>query len=236
MKNVYHESLNDTFIDIAGYAMIAHLLYTGQWKDGLQEDKTVAVTFLGTVMDTFTTKLADYGLRDMTEVGLEGVASRLTDKLARLKNIIKTEGDPLRVKKTNAHGTIHPPQKSGDVGYDLEVAEGALIPPRSSKPIMIAAGVSVKIPNGYFGWITSRSSATGKGLVVFPGIIDNGYTGDLFAIVWNTSQDDIMLRQGERIAQMILLPAFTPPMKYVEELPSTDRGSSGFGSTNTLGE
>lgn len=120
----------------------------------------------------------------------------------------------------------------GDVGYDLVCQERVdAVPDRVT---YVACGVAVKLPPRTWGLIWSRSSATKRNLLVMPGIIDNGYTGPLFAAVVAIGEPQL-IEAGTRIAQLLVLPMmeFQPPVAYVDDLPETERGANGFGSTGT---
>jgi dUTP pyrophosphatase len=125
------------------------------------------------------------------------------------------------------------PKKAGDVGFDLYTVEETILPSHSSLPTDIPTGVSIKLPEGTWGLVINRSSSPRKlGIEVVPGVIDNGYTGELFACCFNRTGQDIKVEKGTRIAQFIVLPALVPTLEEVDTLPETERGSTGFGSTN----
>lgn len=124
---------------------------------------------------------------------------------------------------------IMPPAKEGDVGYNLISNHEAVIP--MNEVVNIHTGVKVKIPAGYWGMITARSSAVFKHkILVLPGVIDNGYTGELM-VACAAIEKHRIIPAGTSIAQLILFPIITPDIEIVEELPKTERGESGFGST-----
>jgi len=126
---------------------------------------------------------------------------------------------------------IRPPVMDGDVGYDLFLADDTDIPSRTAHPISIPTEISLKLPEGHWGLIVTRSSSNKKGLLVLPGIIDCGYVGPIFVLVYNQTQITIKMKKHERVAQFIILPIITPPIEIVTELPETTRGVKGFGST-----
>jgi len=149
-------------------------------------------------------------------------------------NKSETKMKKLLFQKLSSHGGILPPKKKGDCAFDLVCAEDRFIsaPSVGEKPKDIPIGVAVKIPHGYFGLIINRSSASRTvGVHVIPGIIDEGYVGPLYACVYPMGEYSVYIKKGDRVAQLILLPSFTPEMEEVESLPITERGSSGFGST-----
>jgi len=136
------------------------------------------------------------------------------------------------VKKPSEHGGISSPKKRGDVGYDLTVSEDTVIPPLPAMPVIVPAGVHIKIPEGHWCQIVGRSSAANKlGILVHTATIDEGYTGQLFACVWNLTGEPITVKKGTRLGQVVFYKICTPDMEHVHELPDTERGETGFGST-----
>lgn len=128
------------------------------------------------------------------------------------------------------------PARPGDCGIDLFNATSLplVVPPRVS--IEVPAGIRVKIPDGYCGFIRPRSSTFHRRrLFVIEGIIDSGYTGPLFTHVWNPAlngyDQPIVIEPWERLGQLIVLPVPVIDVRVVSALPATARGASGFGST-----
>ena len=121
-----------------------------------------------------------------------------------------------------------------DAGWDLYVSQTVTVPPHGFMDV--PSGVSIQLPNGYWGMLTGRSSTIRKrGLLVVQGIIDTGYTGELFSAVWNLTAEPVTLTRGERVAQLIILPNSTAQtvMVQAETLDETTRGWAGFGSSGT---
>lgn len=123
-----------------------------------------------------------------------------------------------------------------DNGYDLYNASGCTITVAPFRSIRIPAGLSVKLPEGCCGLIYPRSSTFGgRGLLVVPALIDSGYTGPLYSVVWNPNLNEsntpILVEPWERVSQLVIMPTVQPIVKVVEELPKTARGTKGFGST-----
>jgi dUTP pyrophosphatase len=110
---------------------------------------------------------------------------------------------------------------------DLELAPGerALIP----------TGVAVAIPEGHAGLVLPRSglaSREGLTLANSPGLIDSGYRGEVTCAVVNLDRErSVKISRGQRIAQLLIVPAAAMEPVWVEELPSSERGEGGFGST-----
>jgi dUTP pyrophosphatase len=114
------------------------------------------------------------------------------------------------------------------VEYDVQVYPGQFVD--------IPCGVSVQLPPWSWGMITGRSSTLRKrGLLVNQGVIDAGYRGPLFAGVWNLSDRPVLVKAGERVAQLIILENATRnvQIEQVQELEPSKRGTNGFGSTGT---
>lgn len=123
--------------------------------------------------------------------------------------------------------------KNGDVGYDLYTVRDTTVPAKGCRPVDVPTGVSVKVPNGFWGYIIGRSSTARKhGLDIVPGVIDTGYTGELFACCWNRNDEDFVIPKGTRVAQLVIKKVYTPEVFEVDELPRTERGATGFGSTD----
>ena len=120
---------------------------------------------------------------------------------------------------------------NGDAGADLFVAEAVTIDPQSF--VDVHSGIQISLPPGVWCEIVGRSSTLRKrGLLVIQGVIDNGYTGPLYAGVWNLTDQPVLVEAGERLAQLILHPLIERPfVEWFDELPTTARGSNGFGST-----
>jgi len=128
--------------------------------------------------------------------------------------------------------------KTGDAGLDLYVciAEDKLVVPAGGM-INIPTGVAVKLPWGTWASIRPRSSTFAKKkLFIMDGTIDNGYTGPLLVFVFNPNKYDVVVNKGDRLAQLVLHQLVPYRIEYVEELPKTERGDTGFGSTGGFSE
>ena len=120
-------------------------------------------------------------------------------------------------------------------GCDLTVAECALIKPKTAEKVNL--GLAFEIPEGFFGLVVPRSSLfqkTGLVLVNSVGIIDSDYRGYISANLFNTTDKEVLLCNGERIMQIIFIPYIKPPLYEVEQLSPTIRGSGGYGSTDEI--
>lgn len=120
-----------------------------------------------------------------------------------------------------------------DAGIDIRASEEASIPPlcRATVP----TGVSLEIPEGYYGRIAPRSGLAHKhGLDVLAGVVDSSYRGEVKVVLHNTDPyQSFHVSPGDRIAQLIIEKHYNMDFVEVENLASTDRGSGGFGSSGT---
>jgi len=120
----------------------------------------------------------------------------------------------------------------GDAGYDLRSADNATIPARSRHTVN--TGVSIALPAGYVALVHPRSGLAAKhGITVLnaPGTVDAGYRGQMLITLVNHSDEDFEISRGDRIAQMLFQKFESARFVHVTELPGSQRGSAGFGST-----
>ena len=121
----------------------------------------------------------------------------------------------------------------GDAGLDLAACERVELGP--GERAVVGTGLAVAIPEGYAGFVQPRSGLAdrhGISIVNSPGLIDSGYRGEIKVILINTdSSTPFVVDRGMRIAQLVVLPV--PGLELVEtdELPETERGVRGYGSS-----
>jgi len=125
-------------------------------------------------------------------------------------------------------------ETKGAAGMDLRafLAEEIAIPPLGRAKI--PTGLRVEIPEGFEGQVRPRSGLAVKfGVTVLnsPGTIDSDYRGDLDIILINLGADAFIVKNGERIAQLVIAPAHRAVIEETEALSLTERGAGGFGST-----
>lgn len=123
----------------------------------------------------------------------------------------------------------------GAAGCDLSayISEDLIL--KSGESALVPTGIKISIPsNKYFAMLTARSGLSvkhGITLINGVGVIDSDYTGEIKAGLINLSGEDYVIRSGDRIAQLIFVPIERPDFDIVSELPETERGIGGFGST-----
>ena len=140
------------------------------------------------------------------------------------------------VKILKAHKRIELPryESEGAAGMDLRafLDSDVVIPPLGR--VKIPTGLKVELPVGYEAQIRPRSGlAIKSGLTVLnsPGTIDSDYRGELEIILINLSAEDVTIKDGDRIAQLVAAPVCRAVLIEADELAATGRGSGGFGST-----
>jgi len=122
----------------------------------------------------------------------------------------------------------------GDAGMDLSACEQVVLPP--GERALVPTGLAVAIPEGFAGFVQPRSGlATRHGISIVntPGLVDSGYRGELLVnLVNHDRHETFVVEPGMRIAQLVILPV--PPVELVEvdELPASERGVRGFGSSH----
>jgi dUTP pyrophosphatase len=139
----------------------------------------------------------------------------------------------LPVRRLHAEATLPTRAYEGDAGLDLSACERVELGP--GERAVVSTGLAVAIPEGHAGLVLPRSGLAvrhGIGKVNAPGLIDAGYRGELKVVLLNTDRNErFVVEPGMRIAQLVVVPvAMAEPME-VTELPASERGERGFGSS-----
>ena len=124
---------------------------------------------------------------------------------------------------------------TGDAGLDLAACERVELGP--GERATVPTGLAVAIPDGFAGFVQPRSGLAARhGLTIVnsPGLVDSGYRGELRVVLLNTdAREAFVVEPGMRIAQLVVLPVPGLELVEVEELPESERGVRGFGSSRT---
>jgi dUTP pyrophosphatase len=141
--------------------------------------------------------------------------------------------ETLKIKLLSETSKIPTRANPTDAGLDLFSIEKMAIMPHTRR--LIRTGISVEIPEGYYGRIAPRSGLAFKnGIDVLAGVIDSSYRGELGVILYNSdNKSPFLLMEGDRIAQLIIEKHYNFPIEEVSQLSLTERGSGGFGSSGT---
>lgn len=122
---------------------------------------------------------------------------------------------------------------AGDAGMDLLASEEVTLEPGARAAI--GTGIAVAIPEGFAGFVQPRSGRAlkdGLGIANAPGLIDSGYRGEIKVIALNLNPAArLVVHRGDKIAQMVFQRVERAEIEVVTELPDSDRGEGGFGST-----
>jgi len=137
--------------------------------------------------------------------------------------------ESLSVKKTDPKAILPTRAHPDDAGMDLYALEDVVIGPGHG--VMASTGIAMAIPEHYVGMVADRSSLAKRGLKTAGGIIDAGYRGEVKIILRNLTLEEVILKAGERIAQLLIVPVATPAVREVPDLGASTRGEGGFGST-----
>jgi len=121
----------------------------------------------------------------------------------------------------------------GDAGLDLASCEHVVLEPGARATV--GTGLAVAVPDGYAGFVQPRSGLAarhGITIVNAPGLVDAGYRGEVRVVLLNTdAREPFVVEPGMRIAQLVVVPVASAEPVEVEELPESERGVRGFGSS-----
>ena len=145
--------------------------------------------------------------------------------------------DQLRVFITRTDESVPMPTyaKVGDAGADLATRVDVTLSP--GERALVPTGISIALPQGYVALVHPRSGLaikSGISLVNSPGTIDSGYRGEISCILINHDlHETVTFKKGDRIAQLVIQKVEVAEFIEQQELPNSQRGSDGFGSTGT---
>jgi len=138
------------------------------------------------------------------------------------------------VKKLNSKVKLPSYKTEGSSGMDLIAFVDKPIEIKPNNSALIPTGLSIAIPQDYEVQIRPRSGLAAKSNISVlntPGTIDSDYRGELKIILFNHGNKEFIVKNNERIAQMVLTPILKVDFEEVDSLPDTIRGDGGFGST-----
>lgn len=139
----------------------------------------------------------------------------------------------LQVARLHEDAVLPTQAYEGDAGLDLAACERVELPPGGRA--VVGTGVAVAIPEGHAGLVLPRSGLAARhGLTIVnsPGLIDAGYRGEVKVILLNTdAREPFVVEPGMRIAQLVLVEALAVRLLEVGELPASERGVAGLGSS-----
>ena len=140
----------------------------------------------------------------------------------------------LRIRRLDPAAVLPSAAHDGDAGFDLHALEGATLPPGGGRAT-VRTGLAIELPQRHAGLVLPRSgNAARHGLTLAnaPGLIDEGYRGEVQVLLLNTDRDaEYVVEPGDRIAQLVVVRVETPVVQEVDELGATVRGDGGLGSS-----
>jgi dUTP diphosphatase len=139
----------------------------------------------------------------------------------------------LPVQRLHDGATLPTRAYEGDAGLDLSACERVELGP--GERAVVGTGLTVAIPDGHAGFVQPRSGLAARhGITILntPGLVDSGYRGELKVVLLNTDRSEqFVVEPGMRIAQLVVLAVPRVAAVEVEELPASERGERGFGSS-----
>jgi dUTP pyrophosphatase len=139
----------------------------------------------------------------------------------------------LAITKVRPEAVVPTRAYHGDAGLDLSACTRVELPP--GERALVPTGLAVAIPDGHAGFVQPRSGLAAKhgiSIVNTPGLVDSGYRGELLVNLVNTDRDaTFVVEPGMRIAQLVIVELPAVELVEVDELPASERGVRGFGSS-----
>lgn len=133
-------------------------------------------------------------------------------------------------KKLSDKAKIPSQATQSDAWYDLYAVEAHVI--KSGERALLKTNISTAIPHGYYGRVAPRSGLAYKhGIDVLAWVVDSGYRGDIGVILINFWTEDFVVNEGDKIAQFIIEKCHYVEWQEVDELPESQRGEGGYGSS-----
>lgn len=138
---------------------------------------------------------------------------------------------PVRVKvmRLSADAKVPVFAMDGDACADLFATSEHTV--ERGDVVVVGTDIALELPSGYEGCVRARSGWGKRGMLVHPGTIDSGYRGPVGVIVANVGREPLVVKKGDRIAQLAIRQTMLVRFDLVPELSSSERGSGGFGSS-----
>ncbi len=131
--------------------------------------------------------------------------------------------------KLSSNGQLPKKSHLPDSGLDIFMPEDLTIGAMSTETVSL--GLAVAIPEGHAGMLVPRSSIAQRGLIIQTSIIDPDYTGEIHLIITNCSMCTQILKKDSRVCSLVAYSVLNPYIELVNELPLSERGTKGLGST-----
>ncbi|KAL1970489.1 hypothetical protein VTN77DRAFT_4133 [Rasamsonia byssochlamydoides] len=172
--------------------------------------------------------------RSKTDAAENGTSTSIASVMASSNGTAVTSisqpTPPLLVKKLTESARAPTRGSAFAAGYDLYSAKDTVIPAKGKG--LVDTGLAIAVPEGTYGRIAPRSGLAAKNFIdTGAGVIDADYRGEVKVLLFNFSDEDFTVKEGDRIAQLVLERIYTPEVVVVDQLEESIRGAGGFGST-----
>ena len=166
---------------------------------------------------------------------MKDINEKIDNFVDKLIDYVESNGVPTRYIKTREDAIKPTRGSTAAAGYDLYVpnAEDEIMIPAHST-VKIDTGIAIALPNDTFGAIFARSGlATKQGLrpANCVGVVDSDYRGSIGVALHNDTDENKIIKGGDRIAQLVVIPYISFDLRLVDSLDKTERGTGSFGST-----
>jgi len=135
----------------------------------------------------------------------------------------------LFIKKLSATAIVPTRAHDDDAGLDVYASIDAIVP--ACGWAWVSTGIAMAVAPGFCARVCPRSGLAGEGITVDAGVIDAGYRGEVKVLLVNRNDYCVTVTAGQKIAQILIQPIARPTITVVDELPPSERGDKGFGST-----
>lgn len=135
----------------------------------------------------------------------------------------------MKVKKLDPRAKLPQRAHPTDSGADLFALTRTVLAPRSITHVH--TGIAVELPENTSGIIWGKSSVESKGIKAMAGLVDAPYRGELIVCMYNLNDTEFVFEEGQKVAQLVVLPTLYPTFEQADELSDTSRADGGFGST-----
>jgi len=184
------------------------------------------------LQETFSSETGDVDYDDILkemDIDLEDIEQKMVESNGKLDL-------PYQILHPDA---VHPKYNYGsDSGFDLHSVEDIVIPPFGRA--LVPSGLSFDIRDGFEIQVRTKSGlAINQGLMVLnsPGTVDNGYTGEVKGIIFNTNPTEVKIPKGMKFGQAVVCPVVNGAwvdLNQVDQINKKERGANGFGSTGIV--
>ncbi|MFH1175381.1 MAG: dUTP diphosphatase [bacterium] len=135
----------------------------------------------------------------------------------------------LKIKKLSPDAKLPKFAYNDDAGMDIFALEDTLL--IAGEKTIVKTGIAMEIPQGYIGLVWDKGSLANKNIHTMAGVVDAGYRGEVLILVFNLGKENIEIKKGQKIAQILIQEFSHPEIIEAEELSETDRGLGRIGSS-----